>query len=123
MTESFGPAVEVNGRPVADEGADRMWVVLAHAGVLLISFLAPLFVMLTRGKESPYVRRQAVEALNFQITVAIGMALSSVLVLAFVGAISAFVIGIAAVVLPVLAASKTYRGESYQYPLTIRLVK
>ncbi len=123
MNDEFGPAVEVNGQPRAVAGDDRFWAVVAHAGVFLISFFAPLLVMLTRGKDSPRVRAQAVEALNFQITLAIAMAISAfVFVPGMKGLLRAAIV-ISGIVFPILAAMKVFRGESFRYPLNVRLVK
>src|SRR5579862_5667026 len=65
------------GRPLEKE--ERFIALLAHLLGLLISFFVdplfafagPLIVLLVKGKESPFVRHHAKEALNYQITVAI----------------------------------------------------
>jgi len=48
---------------------------LSHLGGIVLGFLAPLIIMLTKGNESPYTKRHAVEALNFQITLTSGTSL------------------------------------------------
>ena len=52
---------------------EKNWAIAAHVGVFVaawfaLGFLAPLLVMLVKGKDSAFVRRHAVESLNFQIT-------------------------------------------------------
>jgi hypothetical protein len=63
---------------------EKNWAMIAHMGSFVaawvaLGFLAPLFVMLTKGKESEYVRRHAVESLNFQLNALIWIAVCVVL--------------------------------------------
>ena len=51
---------------------DRNWSVAAHLGSFVtawfaLGLVAPLVVLLVKGGSSPFVRRHAVESLNFQI--------------------------------------------------------
>jgi uncharacterized Tic20 family protein len=113
---------------------ERTWAMFAHIGALIASvvamaFLGPLIVLLVQGPKSPFVRRHAVESLNFQITLLIALAVGialSVLTLG-IGLIvvipAALAIGIAALVFMVLASIAANNGEDYRYPLNIRLVK
>ena len=117
---------------------DRTWALVAHIGTLVsayiaLGFLAPLLVMLLKGESSPFVRRHAVESLNFQISlliysvvlgivaavlviVTVGLGL---LVVVPVGLLLAFVV----LALIIIATVKASNGEAYEYPFTIRLVK
>lgn len=123
----FGNVTEVNPEPGSPSGArveeDRVWAAVAHAGALILGFIAPLFVMVTRGGSSPWVREQAVEALNFQITVLLLMLASAVLAIAVIGALAGPVITVGAFALAALAAVKAWQGESYKYPFVWRVVK
>jgi uncharacterized protein len=79
--------------------------------------------MLARGKESPYVREQAVEALNFHITLFIADVVSVVLVFVVVGIFTLMATLITGAVLAILASVAAYRGEHYRYPVSLRFVK
>ena len=79
--------------------------------------------MLTKGQSDPLVRANAVEALNFNITVLIGLIASAVLTLVLVGIIGLIVIPVAAIILQILGALAASRGEVYRYPINIRFVK
>jgi uncharacterized Tic20 family protein len=107
---------------------------LAHlgaivAGFVAMAFLGPLIVMLTQGTKSAFVRRHAVESLNFQLTLLIAVVAGVVLSIATWGIglivfIPALVIGgVLALVFTVLAAVKANNGEDYRYPVNIRMVK
>jgi len=80
-------------------------------------------VLLTKGKESGYVRNQAVEALNWTITITIGYAISSVLTVILVGYLTSFACFVAAVVFGIIATIAASKGDTYKYPWALRLVK
>ncbi len=111
--------------PTQDE---KTWGMLAHlsalvAGIFGFPFLGPLIVMLTKGKESKWVEAQSKEALNFSITATVAIWISAVLMFCMVGFILLPIVGLAALVLTVLAGLKANNGEMYRYPATVRLVK
>jgi uncharacterized Tic20 family protein len=121
-----GPASWPGG-PVGTTSEERNWAVAAHVGVFVawlfaLAILAPLLVLLVKGKESPFVRSHAVESLNFQITSLIvgvvGVVLSFVIVGFFLLA-GWFLFYVVVVIVATVAASN---GREYRYPLTLRLV-
>ena len=134
--------------PPADESVaasgisaeERQWAMFAHlsalVGGLLTSaaggwgtFIGPLVIWLVKKDAMPFVNDQGKEALNFNITVAIiclALVLLSIVTLGIglIIAIPAWVIvGIAWLVLTILAAVKANEGVAYRYPLTLRLIK
>ncbi|MDQ1364966.1 MAG: uncharacterized protein QOE07_2438 [Acidimicrobiaceae bacterium] len=108
------------GAPTPD---DKTWAMLCHLSYFVFGLLGPLIVMLTKGKESAFVRDQAVEALNFHITLAIAMFVSAILILVVVGIFLIAAVFIAGAVLAIMASIAAYNGTAYRYPLTLRLVK
>ena len=84
--------------------------------------------MLTVGNDSPFVRRHAVESLNFQISLLIygAAALLFSIVTIGLGLIIVIPVGIAAVVAALVfliqASIRAANGEDYRYPLTLRFV-
>lgn len=124
-----GPPPSGYGAPgqmsVQDE---RTWGMLAHISAILgaivfLSFIGPLIVMLVQGNKSPFVRKQAVEALNFQITTYIAAIVSAILIIVIIGFFMLIAVGIAWLVLTIMAGIAANRGEDYRYPVNIRLVK
>ena len=95
-----------------------MWAMLAHVGAIVIGFIAPLVVMLVQGDKSPFTRKQAVESLNFQISLLI-VGIPLTIVTCGLGAVI-FLVGI---VFEIIAGIKANNGEDYRYPVNIRLVK
>ena len=106
--------------PTQDEKTVAM---IAHLSGILSGFLIPLIILLTKGKESAWVREQTVEALNFHLAIFIGYLVRAALMLVFIGFCTAFALVGLNVVFAIIAAMKVYAGESYRYPLTIRFLK
>ena len=113
---------------------ERTWAIVAHIGVLVaawlaMGFLCPLIVWLVFRDRSDFVRRHAVESLNFQISLLIYSALSAVLIFITFGlgvliVVPLVVIGaIAALVVIILATVAASGGSDYRYPLTIRFIR
>ncbi|RKH11298.1 DUF4870 domain-containing protein [Corallococcus sp. CA053C] len=120
----------ITGSPTATTDEKTMGM-LAHLGSIagivvgagFLGWAVPLFLMLTKGKESSFVRAHAVESLNFQITTFIAMAISAVLMCVAVGFILVPIVALASIVFTVIAGLKANDGELYRYPVNLRLVK
>ncbi len=82
-----------------------------------------MIIYLIKKDESPYVRKHAVESLNFQISVVIYGIGAAILVFLIIGIFLLIALGILAVILAIIATVKASEGKFYQYPFTIRLIK
>ncbi len=129
MSNPPGPPAPPPGYgPVAvPSQEERNWALAAHVGTfvaawLAMGFLAPLIIMLMKGNDSAFVRRHAVESLNFQISLLIYLVISFVLAFVLVGFLLMAVVGVFALVVIILATVKAANGEDYRYPLCIRMV-
>lgn len=117
------------GAPGYPPPEDTTWAVLVHlsyviASALPIAFVfGPLIVMLVAGPQRPFTRANAVEALNFQLTVLIALIVSIPLMFVIVGFFTAIGVAIVGLVFSILAAVAASRREVYRYPLTIRMVR
>ncbi|MBB2913134.1 putative Tic20 family protein [Streptosporangium becharense] len=119
----FSPGMPPAAHPGlrSDIGADRLGAAAAHMFPLVgMVAIGPLILMLTAGKSSPYIRRHAVEALNFQLTM---LAASVVLAITIVGAVLTPVLWIGGVIMSVIAGVAALGGGDFRYPWTLRLVK
>lgn len=101
---------------------------VAHLSALIgiiigVSFVGPLIVMLVQGPKSRFVREQAVEALNFNITVLIAVILSGLLIFLLIGLILLPIVLIAWLVFTIIGAVTANDGRPYRYPINIRMVK
>lgn len=133
VTGRAGPGEEGDDGNATDEVpvADRRAALMAHLGAVVSSVVAPLLVTYTAGRRSLWVREQAIEALNFQLTFLVLLLLplgllrslgegaeaaapslwmfEGVLVLSWLG-------------LTVLGSLRVWAGVRYLYPMTVRLV-
>ncbi|MGW7686214.1 DUF4870 domain-containing protein [Kribbella sp. NPDC054772] len=123
-----------NSGPPLSASEERTWAMVAHVGVFVaawiaMGFLCPLIIWLVLRGRSEFVRRHAVESLNFQISLLIYTAIAVVLIVITLGlgvliVVPLIVIGaVAAVVFIILATVAASHGSEYRYPLTLRLVR
>lgn len=98
---------------------------LAHVLGIFTCFFGPLVLwLMNKDKpEAAFVTDQAKEALNFQITLAIGYFISGALMLILIGVFTYIALVIANVVLGIMAAMKANEGVQYRYPFALRLIK
>ncbi len=120
------PSGEPLGEPLNGHDA-RNLAVAAHlsgfvAAWVALGFLGPLVVMLTAGRRSAYVRRHAVEAVNFNLSILLWLLISGVLVVVLIGLPMLLGVGVLYLVASIAGAAAAARGEEYRYPLTLRLV-
>ena len=94
------------------------------------NILGPLIVWLLKKDQYPLVDDQGKESLNFQITVTIAIfilaAITAVLIIVLVGFLLIpvlIVIGLAEIILPIVAALQANQGVPYRYPFNIRFIK
>ena len=136
---------DINPAPTsADSGIpaeERQWAMFAHLSALaggivtagwagsIGCFIGPLVIWLMKKETMPFVDDQAKEALNFNITVAIAFFVLFLLTLGTLGLGAILtvplmiIVGLAWLVLTVIAAIKSNEGVRYRYPFAIRLVK
>ena len=127
MSDPYGPPPTPDpphGAGLTQE--DRTWALASHVGSLVsawfaFGFLAPLLVMLLKS-DAPFVRRHAVESLNFQINALIYIVVCFVLMFVLIGFVLIVVYGIFYLVCVITATVRASNGAEYRYPLTLRLV-
>ncbi|TWI04938.1 hypothetical protein IP90_01080 [Luteimonas cucumeris] len=120
--------------------SDRQWAAGAHVTALVLALITSWFAgiagtlgalgvwMLVRDK-SPFAAEHAKEALNFNLSMFLYAAIAVVVVIFTlgIGIIVALpvwlVLGLVWLVCSLIAAFKAYDGQSYRYPLTIRLFR
>lgn len=128
------------GTPGAPPPEERQWAMFAHLSIVVGglltgalggagTFLGPLVIWLMRKDTMPFVADQAKEALNFSITITgimVVLWLLTIVTFGLGGILTVpvmVIIGLAALVLSVLAGMKANEGVAYRYPYTLRLVK
>jgi uncharacterized protein len=87
------------------------------------NILAPLIIWLTRRDTSTFVEMEAREALNFNISVALGWIVCGSLTFVLIGVPLLAVLFLYWLVMAIVAGVKASEGVGYRYPISIRLVK
>jgi uncharacterized Tic20 family protein len=115
--------------PMTDSGTvsqeDKTMGMLAHLTGIIASFVGPLIIWLM-NKDKPekaWLNEQAVEALNFQITVLIAWFVAGALSVVVIGLLLMPIIFLGNLILCIMAGMKNNEGVAYRYPFALRLVK
>ncbi len=123
-------------QPHGDSGGivaadDRNWAVAAHIGSIItawiaLGLIAPVIVLVARGGVSPWVRRHAVESLNFQINAAVVGVIAWIMVFTVIliplAILVAAVYAVFYLVVVIMATMRASAGQEFRYPLTIRFI-
>lgn len=98
---------------------------LTHLSGILLGFIVPLIIWLTHKDKADkaWLNTQAVEALNFQITIAIAYVACSILTVILIGALLMPVVWLVSLIFSIIAGMAVNKGESYRYPFALRLIK
>jgi len=95
---------------------------ITHLAGTVFFFIPALVVWLLKKDDSAYIADQSKEALNFQITIAIGMFIAQILIWVLIGFALIPLVWLTNIVFCIIAAIATSKGESYRYPLSLRLL-
>ena len=103
----------------------RTMSLLAHLLGIVTGPIGALIIWLINKDDASkgFVIDQSKEALNFQITVFIAIVISWILAFVLIGLLLMPLVGIANLVLCIIAGIKANNGESYRYPFALRLIK
>lgn len=110
-------------QPYSTSSGERAAALLTHWSGYLTSFLVPLIVYLAEGRRDSFLRAQAAQATNFQLTFLlanIALGVTSVLILP---ALLFPVIWVAWLVLVFVGGVSAGTGSRFRYPLTIRFLR
>jgi uncharacterized Tic20 family protein len=120
MNEAAAPAAAVGASQ-----EDKTLAMLTHLSGIVLSFIVPLVIWLINKDKADkaFLTDQAKEALNFQITIAIGYAICTVLAVIIIGGLLMPLVWILNLVFCIIAGIKANAGVSYRYPFALRLIK
>jgi uncharacterized Tic20 family protein len=97
---------------------DTTLAALAHASALVASFFGPLLFLILADEDDELVKRNAKNALNFQIVVFVALVISGLLTVVLVGLLLIPLIAVIDLVLVLIATVKANDGQVYEYPYT-----
>lgn len=123
---SSGGSTPGGSEPSAEARQWGMFAHLAALGGFIIPFgsvIGPLIIWQIKKEEFSFVDDQGKEALNFQITVVIAMAVAFLLSFILIGFLLIPIIVIGAIVFVIMGGIKANAGELYRYPINWRLIQ
>lgn len=106
----------------SSKSEDNTLAILAHILGIVVGFIGPLVIYLIKPEEG-YVKNQAKEALNFQITITIGYIIGWILTVILIGGLIVAALAVVNLIFCIMGAMAASKGEEYKYPFAIRLVK
>ncbi|MGI8676692.1 MAG: DUF4870 domain-containing protein, partial [Nocardioidaceae bacterium] len=128
MTANGSTPPDPYGRPQSEAQAmttsdERNWAMAAHLGSFLaawfaLGLLAPLAVLLFKGNSSDFVRRHAIESLNFQINALVYTVVFVILLFLLVGFVLLPLYGLFYLICVILGGVRASQGTDFRYPLT-----
>ena len=112
-----------NTPPPLMKSEDKLWVVSSHLSVLLgFGLIVPFIVYIVKKDESAVIAFHSKEALNFHLSLCLYALLCIPLAMVFIGIPILILLGIATLILSIVAAVRGADGREYRYPFTIRFV-
>ncbi|HOF42096.1 MAG TPA: DUF4870 domain-containing protein [Candidatus Hydrogenedentes bacterium] len=109
---------------------ERMWGMACHlSGAAILTcipfanVLGPFVIWMLKREDYAFVDKEGKEAVNFQLTMFIAMAIGYVLSLLGIGLLILLAVAVVDLIFVLIASMKANEGESYRYPLTFRFIK
>jgi uncharacterized protein len=118
----YGHPAYAGTEPPLSPSDERLWALLAHLSIFVLSIIGPILILAVFGKRSAFVADQSKEALNFHITVVIAGIVSFLLCFVLIGFVLLPIVIIGSMVLGVIGGLQANQGIAYRYPATLRLV-
>lgn len=106
---------------------ERNWALASHIGSFVtawfaLGLFAPLIVLMVKGNDSAFVRRHAVESLNFQLNALVWTLVFGLLAVFLIGIPLLVAYAVLYVVCVILGTVRASGGRDFRYPLTVRVV-
>ncbi|WP_323703721.1 DUF4870 domain-containing protein [Mammaliicoccus sp. Dog046] len=102
---------------------DRLYGMLIYLSSFIVGFFGPLLIWLIKREDSKFVDRVGKDYLNFFLSYTIWTIISTILCMILIGFLFLIVLSILLIVFTIIGAVKSYRGETYLPPLSIRFFK
>ena len=108
---------------------DRQWAMFLHFSQLanfLIPFggvIIPIIIWQMKKNDSPEIDAHGKQVVNWIISGVIYGVISLVLMIVIIGVPLLIILGILAIVFPIIGGIKANNGELWKYPLSIKFLK
>lgn len=108
---------------------ERTWATLMHLGGFSgfiwgpLAIVVPLVMWLVKRGKSPFIDDHGKEAVNFQISVWLWVLISMILIICLIGIPMLIVLPFFWIIMSIVMAVRSNRGEYVRYPMTFRFIK
>jgi uncharacterized Tic20 family protein len=112
-----------------DEQQARQWAMFLHLSQLagyiipLLGLIAPIIIWQIKKEEYPILDEHGKIVVNWIISELIYAAIGFVLMFVVIGIPILAVLGVLAIVFPIIGGIKANNGELWRYPMTINIIK
>ena len=101
----------------------RLWATLIHIGGIFFGILPSLIGYLITRDRGEFIRQHTRAALNFHLTLLIGIFACVILAFVLIGVFLLIPLEILALVFGILAAIAANSGQPYRFPISIEFIK
>ena len=114
---------------ITEKKEDRQMLMVMHLSQLLNfitgfgGIIVPLILWQVKKEEIRDIDHHAKQIINFQISYYIYFAVAALLCIIFVGVLILPILGLIALIFPILNGIKANNGEPINYPFTIQFLK
>lgn len=129
-SNGFNNQYVIDGQIVDNKTEEtRQWAVLLHLSTLLgfivpiLGFVVPIIIWQWKKTELPAIDAHGKVVANAIISYVIWGAISIPLCILLIGFVLLWILGILAVIFPIIAALKARDGIVWDYPLTIKFFR
>lgn len=128
QTDTEAPPV-IGGTPTDVKQQTQQWAFFLHLSVLagllvpLAGVVVPILIWQLKKAELPGLDVHGKNAVNWIISTVVYAVVCIVLTMVIIGFPLLIVLGVLGVVFPIVAAIKANKGEVWQYPFSIRVLK
>lgn len=104
---------------------ERIFSLLCHLIALVpyLGVLGPLIIWFLRRDEYAEVDRQGRDSINFQLSILVYSFVAGLLTILGIGVLLLTLIGIFNLVVVIVASIKSYNGERFEYPFSIKFIR
>ena len=104
-------------------GDDKNKAVIMHVLAIFFSFVPALIFYFALADSSEFLKEEAKNDLNFQLTLLIAYFVAGILWIVVIGLFLTIALGICALIFEILALVKAKDGEHYKFPFSLKLIK
>jgi len=123
MSETTPPQNPYQSAQPLSPSDEKLWATLIHVLGIFFSFIPALIGYIVFRDRGPLIKEHSTSALNFQLTMLIGLVVGYITMFIIIGFIIVPAVYIVTIIFSIMAAIAANNGQLYKYPLSIQFVK